>query len=368
MLLFSLRGDSLTPRFARGSKAYSSFLGAGTLAHPPVIADLAHPSVFGGKAIDLRRDIGDTRVLCYSARNNWVRDSLVFSVRARLIPDFSGNPVADMHVARIGDLRGTTPYGGIDFMWQDNSKFRFMAQPKNEIGSLLLTAPDMVLSDGVAQDFMLTSNGTNWFASIEGTEVATGALAGTSSAWLLNDIVAAMICFAQYPSSCYINEFSTWNTCEPHVYTPRTAFLACDDYEGDSHTELLASQVESGVAFGPGPGSQIGSALVADPASVLTDAGGDYIPPDPSIVDSRFNFGPADDLIQGTLPVPSVQNTRFGVATGDGSGLLVVPLASQVAKDVAFDTASVGTLDNVTNVIGNHDLEGAEVDGILEAN
>ncbi len=301
-LLFALRGDSLTPRYAKGGKEYSTFLGGSTLAVPPVPVALADPSCFGGYAIQSNTAAGDYREWYYSAKGNWVRGTRTFSMLVRAATTYSGTPPNDINLMRVGEPRSNTVYGGARIWLQDNNTALFMAQPKNGLSNHLLTAPSLAgnpLVAGVFKDYMLTANDATgkWYASIDGVQVGTGDLAGDGNgAWDFDSLVAPSIVFGTWPFQGWINEALIWDTCEPHVYSPRTGWLACADFDGTTYSDPGVSNVKNGTSY-----THAGVAKV------------------------------------GTANIPQVGDVRLGVATGSGTGTLRVPTQSQVKTGILFD-------------------------------
>lgn len=249
-LLFSLRGDSLTPRYAMGGKEYTLFLEGGSLSNPPAPVISADPSCFGGLALSVGDPVNYRQIL-YPAKNNWVRGTKIFSLRVRAAPAVSGVPANDISPIRIGQLNQDTSYGGARLVWQDNNTLRIQAQPGKSLPDLFLNAsPTLSLSAGVFKDYMLVSDGTNWFMSIEGVQVATGSVnEPTDPNYDLDWNTAGMIILGQYPFRGQINELTLWNTAEAHVYAPRTAWLACADFDGSTYTDPLEANVIAGTNY-----------------------------------------------------------------------------------------------------------------------
>lgn len=335
-LLFSLRGDSLTPRYAAGGKLYTLFLEGGSAGSPPVSEACADASCFGGVAISVG-SAGNYRQILYPAKGNWIRGSKVFSFRVRAAPFATGTPASDITPVRIGQLNQSTTYGGCRLVWQDNNLLRIQAQPGQSYPDLFLnTAVSLSLTAGVFKDYMLTCDGTNWYCSIEGVQVATGSVNGAGDATRdLDWLTAAMIIVGQYPFRGWINEINIWDTCEAHVYSPRSAWLTCDDFDGTSYSDPGEANVRSATGY--------------------TQAGVSKT---------------------GTLVVPSLANTKTGVAgdggtgTYDGSDRWTDPGESNVADGVAYKANSTtnnktGTLDSVTNVHVQATLRGQQRAGIL---
>lgn len=281
-LLFSLRGDSLTPRYAMGGKAYNTFVGGGTLASPPAPVSLAHASCFGGYAIAITKTPDDYKELFYNAKGNWVRNSKVFSMRVRAAPNYTGTPPQDVQILGLSQFHQHTAYGGARLVWQDNNTLRIQCQPKNGLANLFLnTTPTLSLASGVFKDYMLTSDGTNWYCSIEGVQVATGSVENAADANYNLDWNLVQIILGQYPFNGWINEVNLWDTCEPHVYTARTAWLTCDDFDGSLYENVAASQLISGVTKKQAGVDVVGSVIAAAKATTkigvtANDGTGEY--------------------------------------------------------------------------------------------
>ena len=340
-LLFALRGNSLTPRYAKGGKEYSLFLGPSTVAVPPVPVSLAHASCFGGWAIESNTAAGDYREWYYSAKNNWVRGTRTFSMLVRAATNYSGTPPNDINLMRIGEPRAITVYGGARIWLQDNNTALFHAAPKNGFANHFYSALSLSgnpLVSGVFKDYMLTADDATglWYASIDGVEVATGSLNGDGAGtWDFDWVTCPSIVFGAWPFNGWINEALIWDTCEPHVYSPRTAWLDCEDFDGSTYTD---------------PGE----------ANVRNSTG----------------YSHAGVSKTGTLVVPSLANTKTGVAgdggtgTYDGSDRWTALDESVVARGQAYKSNSTtnnrtGELDNVTNVIAESVAYGQTDSAIL---
>lgn len=334
--LFYLRGDSLTPRYAMGGKEYTLFLEGGSLGAPPAPEACADASCFGGFAINVNQT-GNYKQVLYPARKNWVRNQKVFSIRARIAPAFTGTPPADMSPVRVGQLNQATVYGGVRWVFQDNNLLLSQAMPKQALAHLFLDAtPTLALTNGVFKDYMLTSDGTNWYASIDGVQVATGSVSNAGDAnYDLDWLSAAYIILGQYPWKGWINDLSIWDTCEAHVYTARTGWDSVADFDGTSNSDPGEGNVRNGTAY--------------------TIAGVSKT---------------------GTVVVPSLANTKTGVAgdggtgTYDGSDRWTDPGESNVSAGVQYKANSTslnktGTRQSVTNVHVQTALRGQQRAGIL---
>lgn len=164
-----------------------------------------------------------------------------------------------------------------------------------------------------------------------------------------------------------LNEVVFWDeVIDPTTFGARTDFIPDTAFDGSVNVSAGAENIRLGT-FSIIEGVTVTGTLevpeVPDPDDVLASAGGNYVAPDPGIVDSRFSFGLGT---QGTLSVPSPANTRKDIATGDGPGTLVVPLVGQVAKEVVFDNGSVGTLENVTNILSAATLKASPRSAVLK--
>ena len=326
-LLWSLRGTSLTPRYAKGGKLYSNYLAPSAFGSPPVIANLGHASVFGGQAIDLRL-VGDTRSLIYPALGNWVNNTRIFSVRVRIVPDWAdGNPPSDYRVLRIGNLGSIQVNGGILIMVQDNGTIRVQGCAGYDTGAniFLQASPAQAFLKDQAFDIMITSDGARLYASFEGVEILDVALDSVIATSIFNSIVANSIVLAPYPFDGYINEVNIWDTCEPHEYAPRTDFLTCDDFDGTLSTDPGEPNVLDGQAYVINGVPKLGTHEEAPPAT------------QPDEEDVREGVVYNDAANTGTLKVPSADDVRLGVDVDNTEGTCAVPDPADVREGVAVD-------------------------------
>lgn len=337
-VIFSLRGDSLTPRYAAGGKSYTLFLEGGSLASPPLPVTCTDPTCFGGWAIEVG-SASNYRQILYPAKGNWVRNTKVFSLRVRAAPFATGTPASDVSPVRIGQLNQATTYGGARLVWQDNNLLRIQAQPKQSVTDLFLdTSVSLSLTSGVFKDYMLVSNGTNWYMSIDGVQVATGTVGNSADAnYDLDWNTAGHIILGQYPFRGWINELTIWDTAESHVYTPRTEWLSVADFDGTSYSDPGVANVRSGTSY-----TQAGVSLT------------------------------------GTASIPAASDVKTGVAVGSTTGSYTgadrwtCPLAGQLALGVTLQCNSTttnltGTREVVTNVLSSQTMTGSATSGVLVA-
>lgn len=358
-LLFSLRGDSLTPRYAMGGKEYTLFLEGGSLNNPPAPVAVSDPSCFGGYALDVG-NASNYRQILYPTKRNWVRNTKVFSMRFRAAPAVSGTPASDVSPVRIGQLNQATTYGGCRLVWQDNNLLRIQAQPKQSLGDLFLSASASIslVSDSF-KDYMLTSDGTNWYCSIEGVQVATGSVSNpANAAYDLDWLTASMIIVGQYPFRGKLNELTLWDSCEPHVYSPRTSWLDCPDFDGSSYSDPGEAHVEKDVSYIFAGASKVGTYEPAMPETV-----------DPGEANVRegqaYKISGVDK--EGTAAIPAASDVREGVAVDDTVGTCAVPDPSNVTRDIPVDD-TVGTRDTVTNEVGGAVAVGEDNEGTASFN
>ncbi len=306
-LIFSLRGPSLTPRFTKGNKLNSSFLALANLAVPPVVSALGDASVFGGQAINLVLTNNDTRSQVYTTGKNWVDGTRVFSFRIRMVPNFSGNPSSNFKPVYIGS-DPNNPYGGffLHFLTDGTINIRCLAGYDGGTTFINRTTSALTFVSGVATDIMFTCDGTNVYASQDGVEVLNAAVNDTQASSVFDQAVASKIVLAVYPSNIYVNEVNIWDTCEPHVYAPRTDFLICADVDASVSVDPGIANVELAQTY------QINGV----------------------------------DLV-GTLNLPAEDDVRLGVSYDNGAlvGLLDLPAEADVLTGVDFDNGTqTGTL------------------------
>lgn len=369
-LRFSLRGDNVKPRYANGRRSHHSFLANANLSSPVAViaaSSIGATNCFGTSLIDCHLRNADTHSEIYPAIGNFINNGTnIFSLRYRFVPNWDGNYSYDTPFLIIGDNPNSFNGGLCVYLFSDGT-FNFRAREANDTGAQIfgITTSACTFVQGRAMEFMVVCDGTNVYVSCDGVEIGSKALDYPDR--FLSAIVSGRMQIGPYISNYYLEEFTIWDSVESHVYSPRTAYFPCDDYGGVEYVDLAPSQVANGVAFGPGPGSEVGTLVPApDPQFILTGAGGDYVAPDPGIVDSRYTYGPSG-ATQGTLEVPAATDTRLGVTTGDAVGTLKVPLISQVANGVVFDDDSVGTLDNVTNIFQEATAVGQSLEATAQA-
>lgn len=248
-LLFALRGNSLTPRYAVGGKAYANYLAAANVNNPAAVANLAHASVFGGQAINLI-GLNDTRVLLYPSLGNWPSGSDVFSLLLRVVPDWTGNPAGVRRIIAIGTVNTPAFAGGILLEVQTDGTLYAVARGESDSGALIfnvVTTETFDFTSGVATDIMIVCDGSRVKISQEGVEKYNGALSNTGLK--LNPLVAGAIRLGPYPWAGYYNEVVIWNSAEPHEYAPRTEFIACDEFDGTESTDPGEANVADGTEY-----------------------------------------------------------------------------------------------------------------------
>lgn len=342
-LLFALRGNALPPRYAVGGKLYTPFVGAPNLATLPAVVLASSIGAVGAKGtslIDVRRTNSDERALIYHTGANWVSGTNVFTIEFSFIPNWDGNPPVDQTLFMIGGNNNFFA-GGIRVQIFDNGKMAIAMRTGdgvNSAGSEMLsaavTASALSFTKWVKKEIKISCDGTNVYLFEDGALIGTFPLVVTNR--YMNSVLAGKIYLGVYSVDTLIDQFLVFSDAQTSAYTPSSSYYPCADYDGTACTALSPEQVQNGVVFGVGPGSQTGTGKMAVAAT-----------------------------------------TKIGVAANDGNGTYdgsdrhTHPTADQVAKNVQFKNNSLtnnvtGTLDNVTNVIGNHALEGA-LDGILEA-
>lgn len=321
-----------------GGKEYSTFLGGPTLAVPPVPVPLAHASCLGGWAIESNTTAGDYREWYYRAYGNAPRGTRNLSMRVRFAPNYSGTPPNDIHIMNIGQPRSSNNYGGARITLQDNNTCLFFSQPKNGFGNLILSAPSMAaipLASGVFRDYMLVMNDAagTWAASIEGVEVASGSLAGDGAGtWDLDSLVSPSIIFGTWPFRGWINEATIWDSVEPHVYSPRSAWLDCADFDGTRYDNVAANELKSGISRYQA-GVQISGSVVAAAKATTklgvqaNDGVGEYVASElytdvpESKVERDYEYAYASATPNRTGERDTVENTmRAGVMRGGNKG------------------------------------------------
>ena len=243
---FALRGTSTTPRYGLGGKKTTAFIAPATAASPPVVASLGHASVFGGQAIDFRL-LGDTRGQIYRLGESWINGSNVFSLLVRIVPDWTGVPPFANRVVKTVSPTGTgDAAGGFYMEITDAGKLLFHGRYNVDAGGNILTfqsASALSFTSGTATDIMVVSNGTNYYASQDGVEIATGAL--TDATKNFDNVIASNMLVCPYPCDLYVNELVIWDTAEAHVYATRSAFTTADDFDGTLNTDPGVANVLS---------------------------------------------------------------------------------------------------------------------------
>lgn len=295
-LRFALRGTSLVPRYALGGKKRAHFVAPALAGSPPVVANLAHGSVFGGQALDFRH-LGDTRNEVYRLGESWIHGSNVFSIITRIVPDWTGVPPNQWRMLRIGATYtgASDAAGGIYMEITDTGKLFCYGRYNIEAGGNIFnfTTPNPLnFTTGVATDIMVTSDGVNFYVSQDGVQIHSGALADATKTF--DNIVASLMQLGPYPCDMYFNEILIWDTCEAHVYAARTGFFAANDFDGTLNVDPGQAFVQLNRGYTIDGLSKTGALIVGTP---------------PDVADVRFGTNFIDNTgstLTGSLIVPTV--------------------------------------------------------------
>lgn len=359
-LLFSLRGDSLTPRYAMGGKQYSPYVAAVNLATLPAIITASSISAVNAKGtslIDVHLTNSDERALKYVAGRNWVSGTNVFTVRYSFIPNWSGTLAFDKPLFVIGTNVNNFS-GGLRVYVYDNGKINLAMRTGDGVNSDMLsaatTASAVTVTNKQKIEIQVACDGTRVYLSIDG--VAAGDWPLTVTDRYMNGVLAGNIYLGTYAIDTYIDEFLIFDTFEPQVYTPSASYYTCDDLDGtvstgagaanirQGATEIIngvtvtgtldlptPSNVKSGVTYDHGDqtGLYTASERYTDPGQANVRAGTAYL-------HNNVNKN-------GTCEVPVAADVRFGSGVDNTVGTLTVPAEQYVRAGVTYDGGRVGT-------------------------
>lgn len=369
-----------------GGKDFFQFVAAASAGSPPVVTSgFTDPSVFGGSALSYTL-VGDTRATVWTARKHWPRNSRVFSLLIRIVPNFTGTPPYVQRPVRVGSYGGAMEaVGGLELEFQDNGtlyvRVRASMDALSDIAALY-TSHVFSFTSGVARDVMITCDGSRLYISEEGVEVYNEAVTGSTANHVLNDIMAGKIFLGAYPCNLYVNELCIWDTCEPHVYSARTDFISASDIDGVTSVGAGAGNIRAGTTElinGITVTGTLDLPLESDVRENVeydgaTKEGTLVIPAPPSAGDLRKDV--VHRGVTGTCVPAAKATTKIGVTADDGVGEYAaterytdVP-ESKVERDYAYAYNSTtsnrtGERDTVSNTLRAGEMRGGNKGGVM---
>lgn len=281
---FALRGDSLTPRYAKGGKLRANYLAAVNFGTPAAVVTAASISATGTKGsslIDVHLTNGDERAVKYLTGANWVTGTNVFAIRISFVPNWTGNPATDKSLFFIGNDANNFN-GGVKIGLLDNGKLQVSMKTGDGVGTNIVNASTtgtLSFTSKTKTEIMLSCDGTTLRASQDGVEVGTWALGVTDR--YMNSVIASSMIIGPYSVDTWIDELVIWDTAENHVYTPSSSYLTVDDFDGTSSTDPGAANVLS----------TAGAYIIAGVTKTPT-----YVAPSVGNVKTGVTFGAASAL------------------------------------------------------------------------
>lgn len=346
-LLFQVRGTQLDAYVTQSIKTWAQDAANGQV--PSVVAD-ASAGVFGGSKLDVR-SLSGPKALQYVGLDNLPYGSGAaggaFTLLIRVIPTYTGNPPTVQTYGMAGPSAGATANQGFWFRHNTNGTLNFSYRSTSQSAHIdLNTTATLALVSGQATDIWVTWDGTNTAGSVKFYYAHNGnaptlleaanpsSVFGTRQRYASNPIIIGTGVFGS--SNYYLNEFALWSGVFDLVALgARTSFISATAFEGMSYSDPGVANVRSGTAYTYAGSSQT-----------------------------------------GTLTVPSLANTKTGVAgdggtgTYDGSDRWTALDESVVARGQEYKSNSTtnnktGTLDNVTNEVSEATLQGQNDSAIL---
>lgn len=404
---FSYRSTSNTQAYyAAGLRDMVRIDGGSTM--PSLVAG---PSgTFGGTMLQTSAAVTNIEWPCH---DNGPIGAAGFTVLIRTVPNFTGTlSSARGGLFTIGNTRSQRAYwGGISIYIDSTSKVRLGSGSRSNGGNYFNAAQfnyAITFTQNVPIDIWVTWDGTTtagaaklYTADNGNTPTLRATLtAGAANTELWNRAAMASISnsnVADFVNTFLgdLNEMVIWDeVIDPTSFGARTDFIPvpADNYSGYTYTSLAASEVKTGTAYGPGPGTLTGTYTGSDRWT------------DPGVANVRSGTAYKADSTSnnrtGTMAVPAASNVLVGVAvdattgtyvgvtagevktgtsfgvgltgTYDGSDRWTCPLAGQLSNGVQLKCNSTslnltGTLDSVTNVLSSQTMTGSSTSGVLVA-
>lgn len=341
-VIFAVRGESLTPRYARGGKAYAEYQAPVNFGTP--VATVASSSIscvgcYGSSVINVSLLNGDSHSLRYTAGGNWPTGTDM-SIRLRIVPTWSGNPATDKPIFYAGSAVNDAP-GGLVVYILDNGKLWFRLGSASHTLTFYVTSTSnsaLSFTAYAATEIMISCGSLSCSASQDGVNVPlTNNTWSSAYANRFNGVLAGSMTLGPYSSSYYLDELIIWDSKETAVYTPSGSYEAVADVDVTQSSDPGIANVKSGTAYVISGVSLTGTAAIAA----------------------------ADDVKIGV-------STGSTVGTYDGSDRWTCPLAAQLSTGVELQCNSLtanltGTRDTVTNLMRAGTMSGQSTRGTLRA-
>lgn len=397
-LRFYLKSTSLDAHHSYAGKLSSPF--ANVADNPAIVAN-ANPGVFGGQVINMV-PASVTKGLIFVGRENLgiVANTGGFSIRIRLVPTATASPFKGFGFIASGTIAGSH---GFAYRVGMSTAGKFYIQTADLAGNVV-TVVGTTVYNAVADvpfDAMMTWDGTSVAnavkCSIDGVEFDTLTVAAPTACTNRKVLSLASMVTGTIPGGSVaadlranINDLAIWDTQEPHVYTVRTDFDNIPFFDGQLNVSAGAGNIRTGVnetiAGVVIPGSAVIPSLANTKIGVAGDGGtGTYDGSDrwsdPDVanvrLDTTYKANSETDNRTGTAVIPSLANTKIGVAgdggtgTYDGSDRWTDPTEAKVQVGTEYKANSTtnnktGTLETVTNVVDEASLTGPDYEATLE--
>lgn len=334
MITFHVKGTSLDAFRSAGVPTHGKALGN------PAVEACALPGAFGGSVINLTGANG----IAYLAQNNLPAGAI--TILLRFAPTTTGGAAGSIlninngYGAWCGGIRITQGSGILNLLFRNtNANIVY----NDTISSSPGYVADQFMDLWIVWDGTQGAGKIKLYLAQHGNAATLVSSVNADYANSRDTIVSGSVMIGADPfingMAALLNEFVMWDEAiDPTTFGVRADFIPSTALNGSLNAGAGAENIRSGVS------ETINGVVIA-----------------------------------GTATIPSLANTKIGVAgdggtgTYDGTDRHTHPIAAEVANGVSFKNNSLtnnvtGTLDNVTNVIGNHALAGQELDGILEAN
>lgn len=298
---------------------------------------------FGTTYLNMTSATNNTNYFVWPAQDNGPVGATAITVLMRIIPVATGNPASIVGVFGLNGIRDNNQgaLGGFGISIDTASKPRITMGKSSGAGSeyfndatcasALTLTQDVPIDVWFVWDGLATANHAAFWSATNGA-AATQLCTLTASAALVAPVRGATNSFVtadqtnlrQNLNKFNINELAVWDTAEtPSSYGIRTDFITSTAYEGYNFTSLSAANVRSGTTYGPGPGTQTGTAAI--PAA------------------SHVRAGTAIDATTGTLAVPTASQVLNGISVDATTGNVVLPGVADVRKLTTFGPSSGST-------------------------
>jgi hypothetical protein len=310
-----------------------------------------------------------------------------FTVLMRLIPIVTGSPSANRGLLSMGGYNDYNNYmfGGFSMHVTTGGLIYVMMGTQNSgnniINAAFATGPTFTAN--TPMDLWITWDGTTtanafklWTAQNGNTasniSSMTAGVAQTVGGMVRGNVPQITnndLPYVAQNAGYHINEIAIWDDVEvPSSYGARTGFVTSTVYEGYNQTSLSAGSVANGTSYGPGPGSltgtnvtptasQVASGVTFGPASGITGTNvGSGFNTDPGIANvangttyTILNVGKTGS--RGATTDPGVANvvygTTYSISGASKTGTYVEPTTGQVESGVAYGPLSAYLGTNV---------------------